>query len=90
MNNETQTNQPQPNQGAIDSASLVSFIERAETVKAQIADLQGDLKQIFGEAKDAGYEPKYIKLLIKIRAMDPDELDENDELTKMYRSALGL
>jgi len=28
--------------------------------------------------------------MIRLRKLDPDELDEADELTKMYRDALGL
>ena len=42
------------------------------------------------EAKSAGYDPKYIKKMVELRKMDPDELDEQDELTKMYRDALGI
>lgn len=87
MANEQQNNK---NQGAIDTESLISFIERAEAIKAEIAKLNADLKQIFGEAKGAGFDTKYIKLLIKFRAMDADQIDENDELTKLYRNALGI
>lgn len=83
-------NQPQENHGAIDTESLISFIERAEAIKAEIAKLNADLKEIFGEAKSAGFDTKYIKLLIKFRAMDADQIDEDDALTQMYRSALGI
>ena len=41
-------------------------------------------------AKSAGFDPKYIRQMIRLRKLDPDELDEADELTQMYRSALGL
>ena len=87
MANEQLYNQ---NQGPIDTESLISFIERAETIKAEIAKLNADLKQIFGEAEGAGFDTKYIKLLIKFRAMDPAQIDEDDALTQMYRSALGI
>ena len=33
---------------------------------------------------------KYIKKMVELRKMDPDELDEQDELTRMYRDALGI
>ncbi|MBS7386337.1 MAG: DUF2312 domain-containing protein, partial [Alphaproteobacteria bacterium] len=28
--------------------------------------------------------------MIRLRKLDPDELDEADELTQMYRNALGI
>ena len=49
-----------------------------------------DIKEVYSEAKSAGYDPKYIRQMIRLRKLDPDELDEADELTKMYRDALGL
>jgi uncharacterized protein (UPF0335 family) len=42
------------------------------------------------EANSAGYDPKYIKKMVDLRKLDPDELDEQDELMKMYRDALGI
>ena len=47
-------------------------------------------REIFNEAKSAGFDPKYIRQMIRLRKMDPDEIDEVDELTQMYRNALGL
>ena len=49
-----------------------------------------DIKEIFSEAKSAGFDPKYIRQMIRLRKMDPDEIDEVDELTQMYRNALGI
>ena len=54
------------------------------------AAIAADIKEIYTEAKSAGFDPKYIRQMIRLRKMDPDELDETDELTQMYRNALGL
>jgi len=74
----------------IDGAQLLSYIQRVEKLNEDAAAIAADIKEVMSEAKSAGYDPKYIKQMIKLRKMDNDELDENDELTKMYRRAIGL
>ena len=54
------------------------------------AAIAADIKEIYSEAKSAGFDPKYIRQMIRLRKLDPDELDEADELTQMYRNALGI
>ncbi|MDR1207242.1 MAG: DUF2312 domain-containing protein [Rickettsiales bacterium] len=80
----------QDNHGAIDNKQLVSIIERIEKLNDESAALAADAKEIYTEAKSMGFDPKYVRQMVRLRKMDPDELDESDELTKMYRSALGL
>ena len=78
------------NHGAIDNAQLLSFIQRAEKLNEDAAQVAADLKQVFDEAKSAGYDSKYIRKMIQLRKMDADELYEADELERIYRTALGL
>ncbi len=78
------------NHGAIDNAQLISIIERIEKLNEDTAAIAADSKEIYSEANSAGVDPKYIRQMIRLRKLDPDELMETDELTQMYRSALGL
>lgn len=73
-----------------DNAQLLSFVQRVEKLNEDSAAIAADLKEVMSAAKSAGYDPKYIKKMVELRKMDPDELDEQDELTKMYRDALGI
>lgn len=73
-----------------DNAQLLSIVQRVEKLNEDQAALAADLKEVMAEAKSAGYDPKYIRKMVELRKMDPDELDEQDELTKMYRDALGI
>lgn len=73
-----------------DNAQLLSIVQRVEKLNEDSAAISADLKEVMSEAKSAGYDPKYIKKMVELRKMDPDELDEQDELTKMYRDALGI
>ena len=74
----------------IDGAQLLSYIERVEKLNEDAAAIAADIKEVMSEAKSSGYDPKMIKQMIKLRKMDNDELDENDELVKLYRKAIGL
>ncbi|MCL2339065.1 MAG: DUF2312 domain-containing protein [Proteobacteria bacterium] len=78
------------NHGAIDNKQLLTLIERIEKLNEETAAIAADIKEIYIEARSAGYDPKYVRQMVRLRKMDPDELDENDELTKMYRNALGI
>lgn len=80
----------QANHGAMDNKQLLTIIERVEKMNEETAAIAADIKEIYTEAKSAGYDPKYIRQMIRLRKLDPDELEESDELTKMYRSALGI
>lgn len=80
----------QENHGAIDNKQLITLIERIEKINDEVAAFAADLKEIYTEAKSAGYDPKYIRQMVRLRKMDPDELSETDELIKIYRNALGL
>ena len=73
-----------------DNVQLLSIVQRVEKLNEDQAAIATDLKEVMSEAKSAGYAPKYIKKMVELRKMDPDELDEQDELTRMYRDALGI
>ena len=73
-----------------DNAQLLSLVQRIEKLNEDAAQTAADIKEVLSEAKSAGYDPKYIKKMIELRKLDRDELDEQDELTKMYRDALGI
>lgn len=74
----------------IDAGTLIRFIERIENLEQDATQIAEDIKEVFSQAKAQGYEPKYIKQCIKLRAKDPDQLFEEDELMKMYRNAIGI
>ena len=74
----------------LDGAQLMSYVQRIEKLNEDAAAIAADIKEIFNEAKSVGFDKKYIREIIKLRKLDPDELDEADELMQMYRRAAGL
>ncbi|MBO4520940.1 MAG: DUF2312 domain-containing protein [Alphaproteobacteria bacterium] len=74
----------------VDAARLLSYIERVEHIEEERKALQNDIKEIFEEAKSAGFDVKAIKQLLKIRKMDDQERQEEEFVLDSYKRALGL
>jgi uncharacterized protein (UPF0335 family) len=69
---------------------LTQLIERVERLEEEKRALMADIKDVYAEAKATGFEPKIMRQVIRLRAMDRDLLGEQDALLDTYRDALGL
>ena len=69
---------------------LTQFIERIERLEEEKRALMADIKDVYSEAKATGFEPKIMRQIVRMRAMDRDLLIEQDALLDTYRDALGL
>ena len=69
---------------------LTQFIERIERLEEEKRALMADIRDVYSEAKGRGFEPKIMRQLVKMRAMDRELLQEQDELLETYRAAVGL
>ena len=80
---------PIPGSGA-GADQLTQFIERIERLEEEKRALMADIRDVYSEAKGTGFEPKIMRQLVKMRAMDRELLQEQDELLETYRAAVGL
>lgn len=76
--------------GGIAADRLRSIIERVERLEEERKALAGDIKDIFTEAKSAGFDVKVIKQIIRLRKQEPAEVEEQETLLDIYRRALGM
>lgn len=76
--------------GGIAADRLRSIIERVERLEEERKALSGDIKDIFSEAKSAGFDVKVIKQIIALRKREPAEVEEQETLLDIYRRALGM
>ena len=76
--------------GGIAGDRLKSLIERIERLDEERRSLSGDIKEVFAEAKGTGFDTKIMRMLIKLRRMDKDDLDEQESLLDVYKRALGM
>ena len=69
---------------------LQQFIERIERLEEEKRALMADIKDVYAEAKATGFEPKIMRQIVRMRGMDRELLNEQDELLTPSRTALGL
>jgi uncharacterized protein (UPF0335 family) len=69
---------------------LRGFVERIETINAQIKDLGKDKAIVMAEAKKADLQPVGITYIVKKRKMKPSERAEAEALEDMYLHAMGM
>jgi uncharacterized protein (UPF0335 family) len=79
-----------PDVGGIAGDRLKSFIERIERLEEEKRALAEDVKEIYSEAKGAGFEAKIIRQIVRIRKMDEDDRDEQEALLDTYLRAIGM
>jgi hypothetical protein len=77
---------PRPgNSGAV----LKGFIERIERLNEEKKDIASDTRDVYAEAKGNGFDPKIMRIILKRRAMDKAEREEQDALVATYARSLG-
>lgn len=76
--------------GGIAADRLRSIIERVERLEEERKALADDIKDIFAEAKSAGFDVKVIRQIIRLRKQEPAEVEEQETLLDLYRRALGM
>ncbi len=76
--------------GGIAVDRLRSLIERVEHLEAEKASIASDIRDVFAEAKSAGFDVKIMRVMIKLRKMNASDRDEQELLTDTYRKALDI
>ena len=76
--------------GGIDVNRLTSLINRIERLEEGKAAISSDIRDIFAEAKSAGFDVKIMRAIIKLRKMNAADRDEQEFLIETYRKALGI
>lgn len=76
--------------GGIAADRLRSLIERIERLEEEKKELQSDIRDIFAEAKSAGFDLKAMRAVLKLRKMNVADRDEQEILVETYRKALDM
>ena len=76
--------------GGIATDRLRSLIERIERLEEEKKALGGDIRDIYAEAKSAGFDVKIMRTIIKLRKMNASAREEQEYLLDTYRKALDL
>ncbi len=76
--------------GGIAADRLRSLIERIEHLEEEKAAIASDIRDIFAEAKSAGFDVKIMRAVLKLRKMNAADRDEQEFLLDTYRKALDI
>src|SRR5947207_127521 len=74
----------------IDCDALQSFVGRIELLHDERDGITASIANVYREAKDAGFDKKALRQVVRERALDPDERIENYATLDNYREALGM
>ena len=76
--------------GGVSGQRLRSFIERVERLEEEKSEITQDIKEVYAEAKSTGFDVKTMRKLVKLRKMDTEKRQEEEELLGLYKAAVGL
>ncbi|ABQ29408.1 MULTISPECIES: DUF2312 domain-containing protein [Acidocellaceae] len=85
-----ETQEDNASHGNIAADRLRSIVERIERLEEERKALGSDIKDIYAEAKSAGFDVKVLRQLIRLRKQEPAEVEEQEMLIDVYRRALGM
>ena len=71
-----------------DNSRLPTLVARIERLEAERIDLAISVKEIYAEAKSAGYEVKILRKLIAERKQDIDKIVDAQVMLEIYRDEL--
>lgn len=69
---------------------LERFFERIERLEKQKKEITADIREIYAEAKGAGFDVKVMRAVMRLRNMTPADREETEFLRDEYKKALGL
>ncbi|MDG2269674.1 MAG: DUF2312 domain-containing protein [Alphaproteobacteria bacterium] len=76
--------------GEIGAERLRSFIERVERLEEDRSNLNADIREVYSEAKSAGYDARTMRQIVRLRKLEPNERQEQEHLLEVYRNAVGI
>lgn len=68
---------------------LKSFIERIERLTEEKKAVAVDIKEVYASAKSAGFDPKVLRQIVRLRAIPIGERQEQEQLLETYINNLG-
>lgn len=86
MTDEQSTNQI----GGIAADALRQCIERIERLEEEKKALADDIKDVYGQAKSQGFDPKIIRQIVRLRKVERTEREETEQLLELYMAAIGM
>jgi uncharacterized protein (UPF0335 family) len=69
---------------------LKRFVERIERLEEEKKAIADDVRDVYAEAKGRGFDTRAIRAIVRLRAKEPHEREEEEAILELYKSALGM
>ena len=76
--------------GNISKERLRLFVDRIEQLEEEKKALTEDIREVYVEAKAAGFEVRVMRHLIRLRRMSENDRGEMEEILSIYKEALEM
>lgn len=76
--------------GGIAAEQLQSLIMRVERLEEDKANILGDIREVYAEAKNQGFDVKIMREIIRLRKLEEHDAKERAEILDLYKRALGM
>jgi len=76
--------------GGVAAERLRSFVERIERLEAERSGLTADIREVYSEAKSAGFDAGVLRQVVRLRRLDSSDRAEQEALLDLYKAALDL
>ena len=76
--------------GSVAGDRLRTIIERIERLEDEKKALSDDIREVYSEAKGAGFDIKIIRQIVRLRKMDASDRSEMEQVLDVYKRALGM
>ena len=73
-----------------EARAIAANDRRVERLEEDRANLNADIREVYAEAKSAGFDAKTMRQLIRLRKLEPAERQEQEHLLEVYRNAVGV
>ena len=70
--------------------NLRLFIERIERLEEEKKGIGDDIRDVYAEAKANGYDPKIMRICVRLRKMETHTRQEQAAILETYADAIGL
>ncbi len=76
--------------GGIAADRLRTFVERIEHLEEEKAAITADIREVYAEAKGAGFNAKILRQIVRLRRLDQADRREQEAMLELYKRALDL
>ena len=76
--------------GGIAADRLRTFVERIERLEEEKAAITADIREVYGEAKGAGFNAKILRQIVRLTGLDQADRREQEAILELYKRALDL